>query len=494
MNIYTLRKKFIVFQFIVFIIAIIYEYYLMESQDYAFILLYSLWNSISYLWLFIMELKYAPDFHPYQILALISAQFIGFNGISCYNELTNGENIYFGNTLINDAMPLGIIYLSLQHILLFAIFFILEKKNSKKISSSSKLADKIKRSNINYFVWALKFYGFVWIMRALSSVIPLASISSILVSVTNMGHIITLFLLTFSMIQNPKKASTQRLHWLIVLIEIILVLNHGMKEEIIRTLVPYCIYILIMYKAGYISLKGKYVIQIGAISAFVILFVFPYVSIFRNISINTGKSWDQISVSETLAEYNNYINKEGVYANDDEERGVGYLMSRAGSIGCNAFSIDYAKKNGSSPDFFAYCGMALIPRIIWPNKPKILIGGMINSLAVGENNWMQASNIETKGNSLSLGYIGACYFCLGFWGAILLIIIHASLIWYLWFFFKQAMLYNIVALWAFSSMLFILLKDFESFGDCGLNFIIFNLIYIFICKYIYKGSQKSVPA
>ena len=491
-SIYAIRRKFVLLQAIVFLIALFYEYSIQEAHNYSLILFYSLWNGISYLWLFYNELKFAPDFHPYQILALISAQFIGFNGVNCYLELIEGNNLYFGSALINDAMFLGIIYLSLQHLLLFGVFYFLEHKNRKRNHTSLKLGDKIRQSKIEYFDWGIRFYLFVWSMRIISLIIPLASISSILVSITNIGHIVTLFLLTFAMIQYPMRSRAKYCHWIIVVLEIILVMNHGMKEEIIRTLVPYCIYILISYKAGFLSFRISTILNMSFIAVFIVFFVFPYVSIFRNISITTGRSWNDISTSEALSEYSKYINKEGIYAYDEEERGAGYLMSRAGAIDCNAFSIDYAKKHGTSPEFLAYCGMALIPRIIWPSKPSVVLGGMAYALATGDENWAQAKSSESYGNSVSLGYIGSCYFSLGFLGSIFLILFHSFFIWYLWNFLKQKMLYNLVALWAFSGFVFLLLKDFESFSDCGFNFVVFNIIYILLCKFVYKGPKKLV--
>lgn len=491
MKIYSIRKLFILTQAIALAIAFLYQYDAAPSREYNFVLIYSLWNSISYLWLFFMELKHAPDFHPYQILALVTAQFIGFNGISLYDELSSGKNLYFGSSQINDAIHIGITYLSLEHLILFAIFYALESRNKHK-GNNRPIAHRIQQSKVPYYKWGLKFYAFVWGLRMVGVVVPLSSISSILVGLTTTGHIVALFLLTFAMIQTPSNPSAKKWHWLIVAVEIALVMGHGMKEEIIRTLIPYCVFLLIGYKAGYVRFNKKTVLQVAAIGAFVLLFVFPYVSVFRNISINTGKSWDQISVSEALSEYALYVNKEGKYARDEEERGAGYLMSRAGSIGCNAFSIDYAQQNGNVPELFAYCCISVIPRIVWPDKPQIVLGGMVDSLARGNDDWMSPDSADSYGNSFSLGFVGSCYLCLGFGGAMLLIILHALFIWSLWNFLKRAILYNVVALWAFAALIFLLLKDFESFGDCGLSFLIFNSVYLFICKWIYKGPHHLV--
>lgn len=490
MKIYSLRRTFIVLQILVFALALFYEHLFASTHDYTIIFLYSLWNAISYLWLFIVELKYAPDFHPYQILALITVLFVGINGVSLYLRLIDGENLYFGAQLVNDSLYLGIIYLSLQHIILFAIFFILESRHKEDRRKNLKIADRIKSSNVDYFSWAVYFYIFVWLLRLIGLAIPLASISSVLVGLTVNGYIIALLLLTFAMIQGSFSNRARVWHWIIVTIEIAIVLNHGMKEEIIRPLVPYCIYIIISYKAGYTKLHSRTIFSMALMSAFVVFFVFPYVSIFRSISIRSGRLWSQISTTEAFTEYGKYMRNEGLYAKDDEDRGADYLISRAGSIGCNAFSIDYAKRYGKNPEFFSHCCIALIPRAIWPNKPQVVIGGMVDSLVKGESNWLMAQRSDSYGNSLSLGYIGSCYFCLGFWGALILIIVQSYFIWYIWDFMKRTMFYNLVALWMFTGLIFILLKDFESFADCGLNFVAFNLIYLFICKYIYRGPSS----
>lgn len=489
MDIFILRKKFIFSQIFIFALALFYDYIVGKSNDYTIVLLYSLWNLCSYLWLFMMEMKFAPDFHPYQILALVSAQFIGLSGISLYLQLVSGERLTFGSYVISDSIYQGVVYLSLQHILLFFIFFFMENRHKYDEENNIFIADKIKNSRVFYFKWAIYFYAFVWGMRIISLFIPLASISSLLVNLAKEGHILVLFLLTFAMIQNPFDRRAKVCHWLIVALEIALVMDQGMKEAIIRPLVPYCVHLIIMYKAGYKRFNSKTIVQVGLLSAFIIFFVFPYISVFRTISYSTGKKWDQISTSEALAEYVKYITKEGKYANDTEERGVGYMMSRAGSIGCNAFSIDYAKTKGTTPEYLGLCASAIIPRVIWRDKPPVVIGGMAYLLVTKNSNWLKAKGSEAYGCSVSLGYIGALYFSIGFWGAIIVICIQSLLLWYLWHFCKTRLLYNLVALWAFMTLVFLFLKDFEAFQDCGITFCVSSLLYIFICSKIYPGPK-----
>ena len=70
MDIFVLRKYFIIVQVFVFLLALLYDFMVGNSNDYTIILFYSLWNIGSYLWLFIKELRLAPDFHHWLWLVL----------------------------------------------------------------------------------------------------------------------------------------------------------------------------------------------------------------------------------------------------------------------------------------------------------------------------------------------------------------------------------------------------------------------------------------
>lgn len=472
-------------------LGLVASYTLDLRNEYIFILFYSLFNIFSYGWLFMQEMKYAPDFHPFQVLSLVALMFIGVNGISCYNKLSSGENIYFASALINDCLYLGVLFLSLQHLLLFSIFFYMEKKHEN--DNRLKFADRIKASNIDYGSWALRSYIIVWVLRGMSFFVQLGSISTILVNIANYGHLLTLYLLTFAMMKNPR-ALYKNAHWIIVFIEIALVLNHGMKEQIIRTLVPYCIYLLIMYKAGYQKFSGKMITNIAIIGFFVVGFVFPYVSITRTISNTTGRLWSDISVTEIFNDYIKYINNEGEYADEEEERGAGYLVSRAGSLGCNAWSIYHARREGLEPLYFAYCVSAMIPRVIWRDKPIIVTGAMAYAMVNGDQNWINTRVVEEQATSISLGFIGSCYMCMGLIGSLLYIAFISFFIWFVWDVCRKKMTYNIIMIWAFISFIAVLLKDYEGFQDCGINFLFFNTIYILLSRYFIKMNNSKLIA
>lgn len=479
------RKNFIVSQLFFFICAFIYALFVNNTKvPNAFILIYSVWNIISYLWIFFKEMKYAPDFHPYQFLLLSGIQFIGFNGLDMYFKLEASEVIQFGIYTINDLIYLGILFLSAQHIIIFGVFYFLEERYTDSDYNYS-ISDKIINYDRNYYKFAIRIYIFVWSLRLIALFFPLASISSILVNITTYGQLLTLFLLVFSDAKG-ETPNAIKLHWIIVVLEIFIVLGNGMKEDIIRNLLPYCVSFVILYKGGYKTVNTRVVFKFIAIASFIVLFVFPYVSILRTLSSQKHVTWKEMSLTEVLSEYSKYMLNEGEYAYDDDDRSVGYIMSRAGSIGSNAWTIDYTQNHGTVPQYFYYNLTAVIPRIIWPSKPQIVTGGMVANLIRGESNWLNPNNVYEGSGSFSLGFIGPCYLCFGPFGAFIVVFLLACFLWFVWHTIKESITYNIISLWTFISMIFIIMKDFESFQDCGIIYVTTNIVYLIMIHYYNK--------
>lgn len=72
MYIIEVRKNFLYLQLLAHIVfaGILYFWHLEGSLGLLFLL--SIWFICSYVYLFIKEVQYAPDFHPYIILVLSS--------------------------------------------------------------------------------------------------------------------------------------------------------------------------------------------------------------------------------------------------------------------------------------------------------------------------------------------------------------------------------------------------------------------------------------
>lgn len=489
MYIIEVRKNFLYLQLFAHIVfaGILYFWHLESSLSLLFLL--SIWFIGSYVYLFVKEIQYAPDFHPYIILILSSIQFVGFNGLNNLFSILDGENLRFGIYPINKYITEGMFFVSLQHFLLFVGYYFIERKYTKEDVINSNLFFKITTSEIPYYKWAVYSYLTVWLFRCVDYVFPLKAIGSILNNFATFGQVLPLTLLVFSMVRDSGWRKPIYFHWFIVIIEIFLTLDSGMKENILRNLIPYGIFLLIQYKSGYLHLNASFVSKLIIIFVFV-LATFSYISVFRDISIREKKAWSEISVSQALTEYVNYLAKQGRYAKSSDmktETGIDYLMSRAGSIGCNAWSINYAQTKQSQPQYLYYCSVGVIPRILWPSKPNVRVGGMMYRLATGnEYIWNESRGKNTA--SVSLGFIGSCYFSLGLIGAIAIPLFIGFFCDFYWRFLKRRLYDNLLAIWAFFALVALYLKDCESLQDCGMIFFAWSCVYMLLIKYVFKTN------
>lgn len=482
MNIYAQRYNFIIWQFFIHVFLFCIMLLFDINGSLVFMSLLSLWFIVSYAWLFSVELKYSPDFNPFLILILASIQFVGINGLSVTSEIISGEILHFGIYPVNDYIFKGLFFVSLQHLLMYIGFSFYEYRYKSR-DKETLLIDKIATSDLDYYTLGLCLYGTVWILRGIGVFTPLKNFGSIIVNFSTMGQLIVLLFLCFADIRGDRRA--MKLHWLIVTIEILLVLGGGMKEMIIRNIIPYCIYLLLRYKSGNLLFDGRLILKLAGIFIF-ILFVFSYISVFRDIANRRQMEWKNVSIAESFSEYADYLQNTGIYAeiSKKEDKGVSYLMSRAGSIGCNAWSINYAQTNGEKPQYLYFCSVGLIPRILWPNKPDLKVGAMMYRLSTGhETSWNKP--IEENLCSVSLGFIGSCYFSLGLLGALTIPVFMGLFCDFFWNFLKKRLHRNVLAVWAAFTLFSLFLKDCESLQDAGLIFTAWSCVYMLLVKYVF---------
>lgn len=447
------------------------------DNKYELLLILSFWNIFIFSILLYFEFKESSDFHPFMWMLIASIQFVGFNGISTYNTIVNGEHIYFGIYDITNYLTKGALFVSLEHVLLYLGFIIADRNND-----SIRITDKLFDTDADYGKWAIRFYIFVWIMRGIALFVPLSSIASILVNITTQGQMIVLLLCLFAYLKTQNRIYL-RIHWFIAIIEMALVLSSGMKEVLIQNLIPYMIYIFIQYKNNHSIFNFRFLAKLAILGTFVIFFVFPYVSLYRQMNWTERRN---VGAFEVLSEYVGYITGNSRYNDSEENRSVDYMMMRAGSIEQNTFPIMYADNNGIVPRYLYYTAIAFIPRIIWPEKPQIRLGLMMHSLAVGKSNW---ENTKTSGAAFSIGFIGACYFTLGLWYALLMPFLMGFLITKFWYFYKKRVGVNLLAIWGIFGILAVINKDFEAFSDGGLAFCVWNFIYCFFIK-IWESNRR----
>lgn len=474
MSLQTIREYVLALDFIVIILSFLINDLLAVSQSQNLLLFISVWNIIVFGVLLYHEFTKADDFHPFMLMLLASIQFVGFNGISVYHAISAGEHITFGIYDITNYLTKGALFVSLEHALLYLGFILADKYYTK---SNTTILDSINETEADYYKWGINSYLFVWGLRLVGMVIPLSAITSVLVNIANQGQMLSLMFLLFAYYKTNDRRCL-RIHWVIVAIEVLIVITSGMKEVIIQNLIPYIIYIFIQYKNGYGQINFRFITQLAIMGGFVVYFVFPYVSIYRQINWTEKRN---ASASEVMSEYVSYMTGESRYSQKSDDRSVDYMMERAGSIEQNTFPIMYAEKYGTKPKYLYYTLIAFVPRILWPDKPQTRLGLMIHSLANGKSNWEQIHS--GSGVAFSIGFIGACYFSLGLWYALLMPFIMGYVITRFWQFYKERIGVSFVALWGVFAIVSVVNKDFEAFSDGGLAFCVWNTIYYLIIRF-----------
>lgn len=451
------------------------------------------WNIITYSYVLYNELVKSPSFHPFIIFALIALQYCGFSPIQTVNLMNSGEVVYLGGTPINQVLTLGFLFLSIEHYLIYCGYFLYDSYKLKHETVHISMIDSFYQCNIDSF--RVGFYNYIVVLslRVISHFISLASISSLLVTYAERGFLVSLAILSYALILEDNNR-IKKLYWGITIIEILYVLNGGMKQAIITPLLPYMIYLILSYKQGLIRIwSSKFIIKCALIVIFIIGFVFPYISSFRSLAIEKHKEWHEISVSDA---FNSYIdNTFSISENSERQSGLEYFMSRAGSIGSNSFSIDYADKKGISPEYFIYSTSAIIPRALWPDKPKMLIGSTAYYMSLGYT-YEEALTKAQKANktvSITLGFIGSSYLAFGFIGSIVICLLAGYLTARIWYFVKYRQ-YNVLAVWLFYTLMTTIFIDYENFIDCGLMFYMWSVVYIIMAKiidyYFFKWNEN----
>lgn len=486
-KLFNFRLLFIIMQLIMQLIMwiIITDSRLMSQYHYLGI--YSVWTIATYGWLFYKELTLSDGFQPVVFIALVTIQFLGLNGLSISLDLADGETFYFVRENITQYLDKAMWFLSLEHILILSGYYLVDYIRRRK--PLPDIMNLVERTNINYPKLALQLYGVIWFLRIVNLILPLSSATSLLVGLADRGQMVVLTFLAYQMLKKPNKSVTWN-YWIITILEILLVLNHGMKEEILLNIVPYLIFLLIGYKSGKIPFSAKFILKLSLIGVVTIYVVFPYVAIFREIANKKHLDWSEVSVTEAISKYNDYILSNGEYSKTaTSSYSSDYLLSRAGSLGANAWSIHYAENHSPVYQYFIASISRAIPRFLWPNKPPNVIGNMMYRMASGDKNWernaLNAYYNNEKTVSVTIGFIGGAYFSLGIIGAIFLPFIAGLFIAWYWRKLEPLLSYNIIAIWTAYGLIMMILKDFEALVDGGITFYITGMVMIFLAYYIF---------
>lgn len=482
----SLRNSFIKQQIIFVALSGILIYTLKLQSSSMMLLVVSIWNCLTFGLHFFREIKKTDGFSPLLVLFVTIVQFSGFNGISVSLDMMAGELPYYGVLPVYEVITEGAWFITIEHLLFIVGFWLCEKKYKYRNNEFNNVPN----SSIDFYRKAIRVYILVWCLRVVDGILPLSSISYMLTAFASKGHMVTLLLLTFEAIKHPYKANTMKVHWLIVAVEVVLVLGHGMKEEIIQCILPYVIYQIALYQQGNIKLNMSMIARICFIGALTVYFVFPFVACFRNYATQNDLDWSEVSVSSAWGEYVRYINKEGVYANADENLSTDYLMNRAGKIGSTAAGLYLCHQNGPNYDYAKFACISIIPRVLWPSKPQVLLGAMLTKAQRGDTKSSYA-DLQDEKSSDTFGFIGTCYYALGLIPSLFIPLIMGLILGFVWVMVKRRVSYSALALWIMFVIIRIFSQDLGGFYDLGISGVFSFAVYMVLLKYFAPLKVKS---
>jgi hypothetical protein len=146
---------------------------------------------------------------------------------------------------------------------------------------------------------------------------------------------------------------------------------------------------------------------VGAVFWIMLYFVQPWVTHARieNATVR-GAAAAEVPLSDRIAFLTSYFNDGG---GRGQVQGVQESMARLSFMHAAAFVIAQYD-HGFPGDSLRNVLYSFIPRFVWPDKPVVLVGWELATLATG-----------TIGNTISAGYFAEVYWNLGWAGVLLLI-------------------------------------------------------------------------
>jgi hypothetical protein len=287
--------------------------------------------------------------------------------------------------------------------------------------------------------------------------------------------------LTFFLVVLQRSESNRILFITIILIELFFALLSGFKFNVIQIA-------LILFIAKYLQ-TNSFSIKYTVFTLFLTLFAFTIIEPLRLLR-RAGV------VDSSIGSYFSTMGEAVVSSTDTKELNdteklliTNTLMERFDVVTMSAALIRHKDKYGltkDDPDFFKHLTFvpfyALIPRILWKDKPIFNYGQWNTRTVIWEGN----PAMENNATSSTLGPIGYLYLC----GGLFYIILHFFILGYLAAYFTKLLLFskNVVNLLLYLVVIGAMLNmDVSNLY----NFIIKSLPIILFTFYLIFGKIKE---
>jgi hypothetical protein len=293
-----------------------------------------------------------------------------------------------------------------------------------------------------------------------------------------------LFLLFFSTFNLSKYEKTKVLIAIcpLFIIEFILSLKSYMKSTTMILLIPLVFYFIeyakIYFDNGNIKLSMKRLAPIFIIMLFVIMILFPYSEIRRNHFWEGGYAMYTPEVSSFLKEVAEAaIPGTTAFSSLHEfpNKGFWAFISRHSQIIGTSWVYQYVSDHGHADGMFIKeAFIAVIPRIIWKEKPIIMTSRAI-SVIIGI-----ATSAETATTATDIGGMsGALYFNWGISCLIIGMFINGIILSFTWNIFRIHIFNNPIAAFVMMILLLESARYFESSFSGNIEFYLYIFIVFF---------------
>ncbi len=273
--------------------------------------------------------------------------------------------------------------------------------------------------------------------------------------------------------------------------------NSYMKSDIFVPILPFIVYGLGFSRK--INLAGKVRWQKGKIAAYssigmlCLLVIFSYSQDRRgefdrdNKGQIVGDSPDIIpflfeSITKTFT--GEFLSEKNL----KDEKGVFSIISRANTIVPSAWAYQYVQDFGTMEMETIYDGfIAIIPRILWPEKPLIATGRKV-AVLLG-----QAENVETATTSTGIPIAASFYWNGGYFTLIIGMFVAGILYSIAWNWFSPQILYNPFACIACFYLYSESYRGFESATDGGIAYFAYlGLVFFPLSQFYHRYRKGSI--
>ena len=452
------------------------------------LLIIGIWASCSWGWLLFYEIRHTPPMLIMPMIFYIFKSMVVSGWCNIHQVLLLERDImpeFVGNIVALEYLPAGAILVMFEETLLLGGYYLVAKWMSLRTQRPWIIDGEIDDARLSLMI--KRFVVLSVFMMVLFAVLGNLRVGVLFEKLVNYGLLIAAMIIAAWFNYSPEHPRKRVLAIIFLsLVQLGLVISGNSKQSLIVVLLPLACYFIVKMRGRWRDLlRLRYLLFAVVIFVYVVMFSFPAISYRRSVR----SMYDiEVSSGDTIR-YVLEANTPGTSANKElwaiDGTGYGYVLSRNNMTVPAAFALQDVDNCGhTGMRFFKEGLVALIPRIFWPDKPLISMGAEMDSyLRTG-------IFYNTSGSCTCLGFAGNSYIQGGIWLTVLTTLLFGCVL-AVCFNYICRMWYNPLAIMVYFSICVECLRQFESFFDGGISFII-EIFLLFIAGMIDPHLRKRI--